>query len=112
MGAFKRAVPKGKPKAGKRSKADPPVSRVKPAAAKSHGREARSRFGEDEVDRQGRASFSAGEGGERVLAEDLAEDVDHAAGRLCFGACTRQAKRARRVAAARAAPAAERAGGA
>ncbi|MBN9160068.1 MAG: GvpL/GvpF family gas vesicle protein [Myxococcales bacterium] len=48
MGAFKRAVPKGKPKAGKRSKADPPVSRVKPAAAKPKARPT--------VEKPGRAS--------------------------------------------------------
>lgn len=48
MGAFKRAVPKGKPKAGKRSKADPPVSRVKPAAAQPKVRST--------VEKPGRAS--------------------------------------------------------
>ena len=51
MGAFKRAVPKGKPKAGKRSKADPPVSRVKPAAAKPKTRAT--------VEKPGRASAKA-----------------------------------------------------
>ena len=48
MGAFKRAVPKGKPKAGKRSKADRPVSRGRPAAARPKARPT--------VEKPGRAS--------------------------------------------------------